>query len=140
MSKLTYLPAQPFAGGVHRFELGAAQIIELETGRTMRTGLRQVGVVPKPIYATFAGIMSGRLPDADGGTIGNPFASQASAIDIQNVVRLGLEGGGMDAGEAARLVRENSPPHKPMSELWDIAAALVYAHIEGVEQDEQASA
>lgn len=137
MAKLTYLPAQPIGDGVYELKLGSAQIFELETGRSSsRGGLRCVDVQPKPIYAIFSSIMSGRLEDGNGGTVGNPFASQASSGDIRTVVRLGLEGGGMDSSEASRIVREFGPPNRPLSELWDIAAALVFAHLQGVEQDE----
>ncbi|WP_313393567.1 GTA-gp10 family protein [Sphingobium yanoikuyae] len=133
MPKLTYLPAQPFADGIYRFELGRAELLELETGFNEER-LRMVGVTPRPIMETFSSIMAGRMPTADGGTVGNPFIARASTQDIANIVRLGLRGGGMDASEAAKLVEKHSPPHQPLSYLWDIAAALVYAYLVGIDE------
>lgn len=88
---------------------------------------------PKPIYETFAGLMSGRI-ETEGRTIGNAFQSGASMVDICNIIRLGLIGGGMSDAHAAKLVRENEPPHRPLNDLWEIAAALVYATLCGVEE------
>jgi hypothetical protein len=132
MPKLTYLEAQPLGDGVYKMELGRDQIVELETGRVPHMGgLRRGDLTPKPIYAIFSSIMSGRME----GGVGNPFASHAASADICNVVRLGLEGGGMESDKAARLVQDYSPPNRPLNELWDIAAALVYAHLNGVDEE-----
>lgn len=133
MNKLTYLPAQPIGNGVYRMELGTMEIFELETGMVPGGGPRQLGATPRPIHLILSSLMSGRIEDGEGGTVGNPFASIASEGDIRNVVRLGLIGGGMDKDDAREIVNKFSPPHRPLSELHDIAAALVYAHIVGVD-------
>ncbi len=144
MAKITHLPAQPFGDGVYRMELGPDQLRELETGLKLeKCGTCMVATKvnphPKPIYETFAGLMSGRI-ETEGRTIGNAFQSGASMIDICNINRLGLIGGGMSDADAAKLVRENEPPHRPLNDLWEIAAALVYATLCGVEEDAPAPA
>lgn len=149
MHKLTHLPAQPFGDGIYKMALGDAQLYELEHGpRTVRipigdrgaevevTPLRpNFGAPTRAIYEIFAGIMSGRI-EADGATIGNAFQSAASMTDIVTIVRLGLIGGGCSEAKAAKLVRDYGPPNRPLNELWEIAAALVYAALCGVETDD----
>ncbi|MFP5434172.1 MAG: hypothetical protein ACLGIM_13810 [Alphaproteobacteria bacterium] len=135
MAKLTYLPAQPIGDGVYRLQLGRLEVFELETGMVAGGGLRQIGVTPKPIHLIMSSIMSGRIEDGAAGTVGNPFASVASESDILNVVHLGLVGGGMDRDDAWEIVSKFGPPNRPLSEMHDIAAALVYAHIVGVDNE-----
>lgn len=147
MGKLTYLPAQPLAGGIYKMALGPAQLFELENGprtvwKPIGEGGAEVEITPlrrdsgaptRAIYEIFAGIMAGRM-EVDGTTVGNAFQAGASMSDIANIVRLGLIGGGMEASEAAALVAANGPPHAPLNDLWEIAAALVYAVLVGVEE------
>lgn len=147
MTKLTHLPAQPFADGVYKMALGPAELYELEHGpRAVRipigdgggtvevTPMRaNFGAPKRGVYEVFASIMSGRI-EANGTTIGNAFQSTASVDDITTIVRLGLIGGGMKADEARALVASNGPPHRPLNELWEIAAALVYAVLCGIDE------
>lgn len=138
MAKITHLPAQPFGDGTYRMALGDAEIRELETGLHLENrGTYSVATKvchnPRPIYETFAMIMSGRI-ESDGTTVGNAFQSGASMGDIQRIIVLGLVGGGMDRDEAWELVRRNGPPHVPLNDQWEIAAALVYAVLCGIDE------
>ena len=137
--KVTYLAAQPFAGGTYRMELGPDQIMEIETGMSrssdhMVTMQRYFGVKPMPIFELFSHIMSGRVEQGEG-SIGNPFRSGASMALISNVVRLALIGGGeCSPADARQLVADNAPPHCPLQELWNIAAAVMYATLVGIDE------
>lgn len=140
MSKVMHLEAQPFGNSKYRMALGPDQLFELETGMSRTGGIiaggmpRHFGVKPMPIFELFANIMSGRV-ESDDGSIGNPFRSGASEANICNVVRLGLIGGGeCTAREARDLIDQFGPPHRPLMELWDIAAAVLYAALVGIDE------
>ena len=144
MVKVMHLEAQPFGDSHYRMALGSDQIFELETGMPVVGGLvaggspRLFGVKPMPVFELFANIMSGRV-EAEEGSIGNPFRSGASIANICNVVRLGLIGGGeCSAQEAQELIDEFSPPNRPLKELWDIAAAVLYAALVGIDENADA--
>ena len=138
MRKATH-PEQQFGDAVYRFELTPDQIFEIETGMPMNGGLvaggvpRFFGLKPMPIFELFSNIISGRV-EAEGGSLGNPFRSGASMANICNVVRLALIGGGCDPAKARELVEENAPPNRPLQELWDLASAILYVSLVGMDE------
>lgn len=117
-----------FADGEYRFALGLAQIHELQT----KTG---VG-----IGALYARVLQGRVPgELDAG---HPGFAAYHMVDLVETIRQGLIGGGegrvngetvpVSAMRANELVdRYVLGPDAPLSTLWTIAAAVLYAKIEG---------
>ncbi|EZP72348.1 hypothetical protein BV96_01781 [Sphingomonas paucimobilis] len=138
MSKVMHLEAQPFGDSHYRMAIGPDEIFELETGMSRNGRLPELGQKPMPIFELFANIMSGRVETEDG-SIGNPFRSGASQASICNVVRLGLIGGGeCTPPEASDLIKRFGPPNRPLKELWDIAAAVLYAALVGIDENADA--
>lgn len=124
----------PFADGVYRFALGLQQIDEIQ---------RACGGVNNGggIGAVYARVLAGRIPGAVQEP-GHPAYAAYSQADLLEPVRQGLIGGG--AGEvdgqpvkvtsirAAELIERYFLP-LPMAEQWTLAAAILFAKIEGYE-------
>lgn len=116
----------PFADGEYRFALGLLQIHELQTKRGAGIG------------AIYARVLQGRVPDDP--EIGHPLYAAYYADDLYETIRQGLIGGGegrvdgtpvkVDAMRANELVERYAHP-APLSAMWKVAAAVLFAKIEG---------
>lgn len=118
-----------FADGTYRFALGLAQIRELQT--KCGAGLGEI----------YARVIQGRVPDqlAEPGG-GHPAFARYTLDDLYETIRQGLIGGGqamVDGAEvtvgpmrANELVQRYLEP-LPVAQWWDLAAAILYATIEG---------
>jgi hypothetical protein len=117
-----------FADGEYRFALGLSQVDELQT---------KCGIGIGGLYAR---VLQGRL--SDDVTVGHPAYAAFYAADLRETIRQGLIGGaaGMVDGadvtvsalRADQLV-ERYLPEMPLARQWDLAAAILYAKIEGYE-------
>lgn len=116
----------PFADGEYRFALGLAQIHELQT--KCKAG----------IGAIYARVLQGRVPDDP--SVGHPLYAVYQVDDLYETVRQGLIGGGegrvdgqtvtVTAMRANELV-ERYLHALPLAEVWELAAAILFAKIEG---------
>lgn len=116
----------PFADGTYRFALGLAQIHEIQTKRKAGIG------------AIYARVLQGRMTDDP--SIGHPAYGAYYAEDLYETIRQGLIGGGegtvdglpvpVTALRANELVERYALP-APLSEMWQLAAAILFAKIEG---------
>lgn len=92
-------------GGEHTFRLTVPMVLELE-----------------------------RIGNAPFGVIFNRVQRGEYAIeDVQQVVRLGLIGGGMAPADASRLMRTWGYPARPLTELWQVARVVLHAAMFGFE-------
>lgn len=117
-----------FADGEYRFALGLEQINELQN--TCGDG----------IGAIYARVLQGRV--ASDVTVGHPGYGAYKLVDLVETVRQGLIGGGqglvdgqpvkVEAMRANQLVA-NYLHAMPLSKQWDLAAAILYAKVEGYE-------
>lgn len=115
-----------FADGTYRFALGLAQIHELQT--KCKAG----------IGAIYARVLQGRL--ADDITVGHPAYGAYHCDDLVETVRQGLIGGGQGMVDGVEVkvgaLRANDLVERyllpmPLSEQWNLAAAILFAKIEG---------
>lgn len=116
----------PFADGEYRFALGLAQVHELQT--KCKAGIGQI----------YARVLQGRVPDAP--DIGHPLYATYQIDDLYETVRQGLIGGGegrvdgqtvtVTAMRANELVERYLHP-APLAEAWKLAAAILFAKVEG---------
>ncbi len=119
-----------FANGTYRFALGLAQIHELQTKCDVGIG------------GLYARVLQGRMSDDI--TVAHPAYGAYRIDDVRETVRQGLIGGGegiVDGAEikvgalrANELVERYLDP-MPLSEQWNLAAAILYAKIEGYKPD-----
>lgn len=117
-----------FADGRYTFALRLPQILELQ--RSCDAG----------IFEVYARIMRGRIA-MNGATMGIPHEAMAHVKDVFDTIRLGLIGGAggsvdgerveVDAHRARQLVETYAHPPAPLKAAWDLAAAILYALIEG---------
>ncbi len=116
-----------FADGQYRLKLGLAPIRELQD----KTG---VG-----IGALYARVLQGRPAD-DPREEGHPQYAAYHVDDLRETVRQGLiggKGGEVDGEEVeittlrAQKLVENYLDEMPLREVWDLAAAVLFATIEG---------
>lgn len=119
-----------FADGEYRFALGLAQIHELQTKCSAGIG------------AIYARVLQGRVPAED---IGHPLYGAYHVGDLVETIRQGLIGGGegqvdgqvvqVTATRANELVERYGPGADgvPLAEMWKLAAAILFAKIEGYE-------
>lgn len=117
-----------FADGDYRFALGLEQIHELQTKCKIGIG------------GLYARVVQGRM--AEDTTIGHPAFSAFHLEDVRETVRQALIGGGaglvdgqevkVGALRANELVERYLDP-MPLVEQWNLAAAILYAKIEGYE-------
>lgn len=119
----------PFADGEYRFALGLAQIHELQTKCGAGIG------------AIYARVLQGRVPDDP--NVGHPHYGAYDVRDLVETIRQGLIGGGegradgaevkVTASRANELVERYGPGADgvPLSEMWKLAASILYAKIEG---------
>lgn len=117
-----------FADGEYRFALGLSQIHELQT---------KCGIGIGGLYAR---VLQGRVPDQP--EVGHPLYAAYHVDDLIETVRQGLIGGG--EGRVNREPVKVTPQRAnelvdryvlgddvPLSDLWALAAAILYAKIEG---------
>jgi hypothetical protein len=127
------MPAQThidleFADGEYRFALGLEQIRELQNA------------CGDGIGAIYARVLQGRV-SADV-TVGHPGYAAYKLDDLIETIRQGLIGGGqglvseqavkVEPMRANQLIA-NYLHDMPLSRQWDLAAAILYAKIEGYE-------
>ncbi len=115
-----------FADGTYTFALGLAQIHELQTKCKIGIG------------GLYARVIQGRLSEDI--TVGHPAYAAYHVDDLVEVVRQGLIGGGagiVDGADVAvgplranELVERYLVP-MPLVKQWDLAAAILFAKIEG---------
>lgn len=115
-----------FADGEYRFALGLAQIHELQT---------KCGVGIGGLYAR---VLQGRVTDDV--SVGHPQYGAYHIDDLVETVRQGLIGGGQGMVDGAEItvgaLRANDLVTRylmpmPLVEQWNLAAAILYAKIEG---------
>lgn len=115
-----------FGDGTYRFALGLAQIHELQT--KCKTG----------IGAIYARVIQGRVEGDN--SVGHPAYAAYHLDDLVETVRQGLIGGawGMVDGQEVKVgpMRANELVERyalamPLGELWNVAAAVLFAKIEG---------
>lgn len=124
-----------FADGTYRFALGLAQIHELQT---------KCGV---GIGALYSRVIQGRL-EGDV-SVGHPAFGAYHIDDLVETVRQGLIGGKegevdgqkveVGALRANELVERYLTP-MPLVEQWNLAAAILYALVEGYTPDDKKKA
>lgn len=117
-----------FADGEYRFALGLEQIHELQT--KCKAG----------IGAIYARVVQGRVAsDID---VGHPAYGAYHLEDLHETVRQGLIGGGqgMVDGQEVKVgtLRANELVERyllpmPLVKQWDLAAAILFAKVEGYE-------
>jgi hypothetical protein len=115
-----------FADGTYRFALGLEQIHELQTKCKVGIG------------GLYARVIQGRVQDDI--SVGHPAYAAYFMEDLTETVRQGLMGGGagmvdglevkVGALRANELVERYLMP-MPLQEQWNLAAAILYAKIEG---------
>lgn len=123
----------PFADGEYRFALGLAQIHELQTKCKAGVG------------AIYARVLQGRIPDQP--DVGHPLYAAYAIDDLYETIRQGLIGGGegrvdglavpVTAARANELVERHAHA-MPLADAWKLAAAILFAKIEGFEPPEPA--
>jgi hypothetical protein len=115
-----------FADGTYRFALHLEQIHEIQL--KCKAG---IGVV-------YARVLQGRV--AEDITVGHPAYGAFHIDDLIETVRQGLIGGGLGFvdGQEVKVgaLRANDLVERyllpmPISELWNLAAAILFAKIEG---------
>lgn len=115
-----------FADGEYRFALGLAQIQELQTKCDAGIG------------AIYARVLQGRV--AADINVGHPGYAAYRVEDVRETIRQGLIGGGegMVDGQQVKVtpLRANELVTRyleemPLARQWDLAAAILYAKIEG---------
>lgn len=125
-----------FADGTYVFALRLPQILELQ--RVCGAG----------IFEIYSRVMRGRMILA-GETLGVPHEATAHARDVFDTVRLALIGGGggtvdgerieVDDLTARRLVEAYVHPPAPLKRGWDLAAAVLFALVEGYQPAQKKS-
>lgn len=123
-----------FADGAYRFKLGLAQIRELQD----KTGAG--------IGALYARVLAGRMGDQM--DEGHPSFAAFHIDDVRETVRqalIGGEGGLVDGADvkvtslrAGELVERYLDP-MPLVEQWKLAAAILFALVEGYRDAESGS-
>lgn len=120
-----------FADGAYRFKLGLAQIRELQT----KTGVG-IGML-------YARVLQGR--GGEGLKAGHPALAAYHIDDLRETVRQGLIGGGGgrvdDADVPVTSLRANELVERyldplPLLEQWKLAAAVLFALVEGYSDEE----
>jgi len=121
-----------FADGEYEFRLTLAGIQELQ-----EKSKADFGVI-------FGRLLAGRYTSTKG-SFGMPLEAKWNINDLVSVVRLGLIGGkrGIVDGQtievtpiiAQRLIQTYVIDH-PLKHAWDLAAAIVWACVEGIEDNE----
>lgn len=115
-----------FADGTYRFALGLAQINEIQL--RCKTG----------IGAVYARVLAGRI--AGDIEVGHPEYGAYHYEDLIETVRQGLIGGAQAvvdgqtvavSGPRVTELIDNYALAMPISELWKLAAAILFAKIEG---------
>lgn len=125
-----------WADGVYRFRLPLPQINELQ---------RKTG---KGIGILFRDVLKGRynLPDG-GGSFGNPIEAEFHSNDIIETIRQGLIGGRkawldgeevqLDDRAVASLMTTYVYPARPLTQGWEVAAAILMACLEGYDEPDK---
>ena len=127
-----------FADGRYNFKLTLEGVSEIQ--RKCKAG----------IGAVFARVLSGRYFPKEELSVppfGNPAEARFSVEDLLEIVRQGLIGGEygyaddkrveMDASLANRLIANYLFPVRPIKHAWDLAAAIIMASYEGMDDPEE---
>jgi hypothetical protein len=131
-----------FGDGSYVFALKLPQILELQRscGHTDARGVAH----PSGIFAIYGRVLKGRyVVQGSDVAFGVPHECEALLNDILETIRLGLVGGGeglvsgqevkVNALRARQLIETYCFPAAPLTDAWDIAAAILSAAIEGYE-------
>ena len=118
-----------FADGDYLFALKLPQVMELQ--RLCGAG----------IFAIYSRVMKGRA-FIENQSFGLPHEAEAFQDDVYETIRLGLIGGGkgivndqeveVSALRARQLLETYAHP-VPLKDMWHLAAAILYAKVEGYE-------
>ena len=124
-----------FGDGDYTFALPVTQLLELQ--RLCGAG----------IFTIYGRVLKGRYILEGGLKFGVPGECEAHALDVYETIRLGLIGGNsglvngqqvtVNANRARELVEIYAHPPVPLKEAWDVAAAILFAAIEGHGEDDQ---
>lgn len=123
-----------FADGEYRFALGLEQINELQNASN-----------GDGIGAIYARVLQGRV--ATDTSVGHPGYAAYKLSDLVETVRQGLIGGGEGIVDGqpvkvppmrANQLVANYLHAMPLSQQWDLAAAILHAKVEGYEPEEAA--
>lgn len=121
-----------FANGAYRFALGLAQIHELQT--KCKTG----------IGAIYARVLQGRVSEDI--SVGHPAYAAYHIDDLVETVRQGLIGGGVGWVDEQEVkvgpLRANDLVERyalamPLMDLWNLAASILHAKIDGYEPEKK---
>lgn len=132
-----------FADGVYLFRLTLPGIAEIQ--RKSKAPPEDAG-----FGAISARIMAGRYLQQNGPPFGNPIEARYRIEELIEIVRQALIGGGKGKvdgedievdGRIANHLIENYvvPPAQPIKVAWDLAASIILATTEGLEETEEAS-
>jgi hypothetical protein len=122
-----------FADGTYRCALGLGQVNEIQTKCKMGIG------------AIYARVLQGRV--AEDISVGHPMYAAFYQEDLVEVMRQGLIGGGQGMVDGAEVkvgpLRANELIERyflplPLVEQWNLAAAILYAKVEGYEEQPDA--
>lgn len=126
-----------FAGGKFRFHLNDQQMWNLERGIGEAGELRQP---PLLIGEAYARLLRGRFI-VEGKEVGSPAHAEFSAIELSQVIRAGLIGGGggdvgdnhisWDEYDVDSYMRRYISP-MPLVGRWELALAIMGAAVEGI--------
>ncbi|MCK8457033.1 hypothetical protein [Sphingomonas faeni] len=126
-----------FAGGKFRFHLNDQQMWNLERGLGGPQSLPQPPLLIGPAYAR---LLRGRFI-RDGEEIASPAHAEFSAVELSQIIRAGLIGGGggdvgdehisWDEYDVDSYMRCYVSP-MPLVERWELALAIMGAAVEGI--------
>lgn len=124
-----------YADGDYSFDLKLPQIAELQEKRGAS------------LFAIYARTLKGRYVLPDGSEVGAPHEGEADPLDLFEVIRLGLIGGGKGRVNDAPVVVDDIMARKlveryshnaPLRRAWDLAASIMAARIEGYDPPKKA--
>jgi hypothetical protein len=111
------------------------------------TGIQEIQEKSKAGFGDVYGrVMAGQYETKDGSNFGMPFEAKWYIEDLHNIIRLGLIGGNhglvdgqsveVSAIQARKLVERYCYPAASLKADWNLAAAIIYASVEGIEDTE----
>lgn len=130
----------PFAGGVYRFGLGQVELTCLEMGYPHPDGDSASRSRPKAVGEVIARTLQGRV-QVEGREEGLPGAAAFSSADLDQIIYLGLLGGGGGKSPAGADITWKEYDVKdwmrsyvysmPLKDRWSMATAILLTLFEG---------
>jgi hypothetical protein len=122
----------PFADGIYSFRLTLEGIQEIQSKAGVGFG------------EVFARLLAGRYDDGTTAGFGLPTEAKWDVRDVINVIRQGLIGGGAADVDGEKIIVDPVTANRliamyigtgahPWKEAWDLAAAIAFAAVEGIE-------